>query len=637
METKLIIDYRSSIRIPRLDMTFTNGESIRVPSRYGGYVISSGCGSGKTTLIKEAILNLNNTGVLYAAATIKECNEMYQYLVQNGEPYGLTKEDIVVLHSETIDDGVDLNMMRRNDEELHDKKVIICTHHKLLNEHPAVLFKFNGTAELLSGITESRQALMIKELANGDITNDYRIYPRQNIFIDEVPTCQSLSIQLDKLKLNSFTIMEYELVDWYNPLKKRIENVVKLTNGEKRIPIKNLDDFKSICNSNIKSLGLYDPINESNRLKNKVLTDMMFENLEYLINSNTDKITLTRTLSDLLFEDMGTRIMLFEGTGDLTFYDSYLFDVLDVKNKYNSPINLYDPIKFDIKRSYKNEKEFIESKNSRDENWNIVYDSLINIINNPESTGTLIICWKGYKIKDNDDNDYIEKYSTTDTLGKYNRTFELPKNIKLELINRGAVSGFEIIHYMSGLDRATNEFRDFNQIIFLGDFMIPNNVVDKFNMDYRVCTTPELFRTYQMIQAISRIRIRNHKGESINIFYTDDIDKKHIDRIMMYLNNFDADTIKESIIVSEGELDFIKPKWRKEVEILCNLDPEFKRSICGGIPYKIDISLDDLYEIIPRGNRKKVENYNPIVNYLRKFNVMLNIESNAKVFGNKQL
>jgi hypothetical protein len=322
---------------------------------------------------------------------------------------------------------------------------------------------------------------------------------------------------------------------------------------------------------------------------------------------------------------MGTRIMLFEGTGDLTFYDSYLFDVLDVKNKYNSPIILYDPIKFDIKRSYKNEREFIESRTSRDENWNIVYDSLINIINNPESTGTLIICWKGYKIKDNDDNDYIEKYSTTDTLGKYNRTFELPKNIKLELINRGAVSGFEIIHYMSGLDRATNEFRDFNQIIFLGDFMIPNNVVDKFNMDYRVCTTPELFRTYQMIQAISRIRIRNHKGESINIFYTDDIDKKHIDRIMMYLNNFDADTIKESIIVSEGELDFIKPKWRKEVELLCNLDPEFKRSICGGIPYKIDISLDDLYEIIPRGNRKKVENYNPIVNYLRKLEILLHL------------
>jgi hypothetical protein len=338
MKTKLTIDYRPSQRIPRLDLTFINGESVRVPSRYGGYVIASGCGSGKTTIIKEAILKLNNTGVLYSASTIKECNEMYQFLIQNGEPYGLTKDDIIVLHSETIYEGVDLNLMRKNDEKLHDKKVIICTHHKLLNEHPAVLFKFNGNAELLSGITESRQALMIKEISNNDVINDYRIYPRQNIFIDEVPTCQSLSIQLDKLKLNSFTIMEYELVDWYNPLKKRIENVVKLTNGEKRIPIKNLDDFKSICNSNIKSLGLYDPINESNRLKNKVLTDMIFENLEYLINSNTDKITLTRTLSDLLFEDMGTRIMLFEGTGDLTFYDSYLFDVLDVKNKYNSHI-----------------------------------------------------------------------------------------------------------------------------------------------------------------------------------------------------------------------------------------------------------------------------------------------------------
>lgn len=50
-------------------MNFLNC-SIKVPMRYGGEVIASGCGSGKTTIIKEIIRQKFNEGILYSAATI---------------------------------------------------------------------------------------------------------------------------------------------------------------------------------------------------------------------------------------------------------------------------------------------------------------------------------------------------------------------------------------------------------------------------------------------------------------------------------------------------------------------------------------------------------------------------------------
>ena len=129
--------------IPGFSINFLNGGFSYIPDRYGGYVIASGCGSGKTTVIKEMILKVFNYGVVYSAATIDECNKMYQFLVTEGPNNGLFPNDIVVLHSEFDTPGVDLNMMRSNSNDLHDKKVIICTHYKFLNEHPEILLKYN--------------------------------------------------------------------------------------------------------------------------------------------------------------------------------------------------------------------------------------------------------------------------------------------------------------------------------------------------------------------------------------------------------------------------------------------------------------------------------------------------------------
>ena len=59
-------------------LNLLNGQ-IDIPRKDGCYVVSSGCGSGKTTAIKQLIGREFDKGVLYSAFTIEECNDMYNY------------------------------------------------------------------------------------------------------------------------------------------------------------------------------------------------------------------------------------------------------------------------------------------------------------------------------------------------------------------------------------------------------------------------------------------------------------------------------------------------------------------------------------------------------------------------------
>ena len=185
-----------------------------------------------------------------------------------------------------------------------------------------------------------------------------------------------------------------------------------------------------------------------------------------------------------------------------------------------------------------------------------------------------------------------------------------------------------IIHYQSGLDRATNEFREYDSVYFLGEFHVPDEVVYQFNQDYRVNTTAALFRTYQLSQLVCRTCIRKNEGKPIFIYYTDDIDQKVIDRLIGYITNSltPKDLVDASISGDELDSIGIKNKWKPVVELFCSLDPEFKRCLLNRLPYSIDISLDDMYKLIPM-DRKRVESYKYMISYLGKFGIRINITS----------
>jgi hypothetical protein len=65
---------------------------------------------------------------------------------------------------------------------------------------------------------------------------------------------------------------------------------------------------------------------------------------------------------------------------------------------------------------------------------------------------------------------------------------------------------------------------------------------------------------------------------------------------------------------------------------LCSYDPKLEDSLKYGTAYWMDIDLSILYSLIPL-KEKQVRSYYPLINYLRKFNIELTINSNSNYKG----
>jgi hypothetical protein len=107
------------------DVSFKTG-SATIPAQEGGYIISTGCGSGKTESIKDLIRKKYDHGVLYCVDTKCEATKIYKWVLS--DLVGLTplkQDDVVLLHGENKEE---LWEYKNNPELLMQKKVIILTH-----------------------------------------------------------------------------------------------------------------------------------------------------------------------------------------------------------------------------------------------------------------------------------------------------------------------------------------------------------------------------------------------------------------------------------------------------------------------------------------------------------------------------
>ena len=106
---------------------------IDVPDDNGGYIISSGCGSGKTESIKSLIRQKYNSGILYCVDTRDELGKMYDWILANlvnrELGYGdiLRESDVMIISSDKERSSF-LNQYRDNPEILMEKKIILITH-----------------------------------------------------------------------------------------------------------------------------------------------------------------------------------------------------------------------------------------------------------------------------------------------------------------------------------------------------------------------------------------------------------------------------------------------------------------------------------------------------------------------------
>ena len=577
-----------------INIKFLNGE-VTIPKYPGGYVIASGCGSGKTTAIKEIIRKCYQVGIVYSAFTIDECNEMYKFCKTF-----VNDEDIVVLHSKYQDDGVD-NSLLRNTDKLAEKKIIICTHYRLLNEYPSVLLKYSGSV-----LRKDRFSRIVASTMRGWDSNGEIKLPRRLILIDEMPVVKSPSINVTKSMIRLLGVAETEI---------KIDPETKESYVAAKYPIVYTNGGNRSTTDSLYNMNSNDPLfkdlktnTESDKLRTELALDMIYDSYDQLMNMKNDSVELTFTIANYINNLMDTRFIIFDGTGDLTFINSK-FDLINVNNKYSSSINA-KKFEFNIKRTWR-EKDFNRKLND-------IFNDLDNSIERvkdyiKENKGTLIVTWKDFKVSDNRRGLPI--------LGEFDkREISIKDYIRFKLNESGFIEGkdFSIIHYQSGLDRATNEFREFDSIVFLGKFQIPDYAVYELNEDLGSDCTPRRYLLHQLVQAVCRTRIRNHKMEDINVFYTGDWNQRTINDLITYISG--PEYLPKVNIDDLG----LKNKWKTSILKLIEYDPNVYSALRNKEEYNFSIDIDELYEMMPV-YEKKVKYYNSLSKYLKEVGINLNI------------
>jgi hypothetical protein len=110
-------------------------------------------------------------------------------------------------------------------------------------------------------------------------------------------------------------------------------------------------------------------------------------------------------------------------------------------------------------------------------------------------------------------------------------------------------------------------------------------------------------------------------SEKVQFNKSNDIYKKDIDEYESII----AEIKLKEWIERDGDLYFIRPKWRKIIDgILCKYDDKLKYHILNKIPYDLNIDFDVLYSLVPLAIKERAR-YGSLSNQLQSLGVTLNI------------
>ena len=115
--------------------------SVELPDDVGNFILSTGCGSGKTYWLERFILAHYMEGMLIVVDSIVSANTLYYDLLNL---LGLAATDMMLIHSQAEYDVQ--NVFANTPEEVTKKKVLIMTNVRLYTEYPPVylLYDING-------------------------------------------------------------------------------------------------------------------------------------------------------------------------------------------------------------------------------------------------------------------------------------------------------------------------------------------------------------------------------------------------------------------------------------------------------------------------------------------------------------
>lgn len=547
-----------------------NGTAINIPNQEGAYILSTGCGSGKTTMYKYLIKRHWREGVLYSVDSRKECIAMYEWLT--GERIkGLKSSDIFMMFTKeensTIQIMADDNLKKykQNPEILLDKKVVIIPHPRLFSDIPSYFLIYHPSKTSIPQFDGNFQSLMTRD----DL--------RQWILIDETP-------------------------QFFKPLAVLPGWMPALMEGK---------DIKKTYDSVIKGRD-YDPFKVQDtklaRLKKDTVWGMLPNLIPGWIGKQQDSYKIQFYPKDLVQPGMKTHLYLAEGVGDVLFSGQRKFQLFDVNPKYKSKLELKS-IPFGLDR--KNVPGEAEKKT--------FFQTLKGIIDG-ESDPVLIVVWKDFH------NCESDLSCSDDSSGSAWRD-----SVKAELVNLGVPEEKFFVTYYGATDtKSTNDYRNCGSIVCCGKWFLPVSASDKLNQGYDGDCDVSDYNLYQYIQLVCRIGLRNNTGQTYRLYYSRDFEEKGKfslgNRLADYINNnkfspvgSDNDKWKkicETIPNGKKQIDSIE-----KIILAGHLDSQK----LSHESQSLSLPLKEMARVVPRSKKPRKDDYNNLQKVLAKLDVTLTI------------
>ncbi len=549
----------------------------------GGYIFPVPCGAGKSTGIVSLVVLYPAEGFVIFVKTKAECRDMYDRLriagVADDEVmmiYSPTKEE--ELFVERFDNPIDTenvkivsavkrakaaySTMMESPAELTTKRVLIITSQHLYTNFLPALFAYTTKKtplDLHQYIGKTKELLKSPNA-------------RKFIIIDEQPDFIQNFISVNgRIVASHFGVLSSKSGD--------------VAMGKYFLHAEPLDMMKCRYDNHLcspRDCFFFGRYCELNRLKSFEFLHHLYSNFSKVAKKRS--YTMTTKLNDLIStRGMTSNVYLFDATADiLSSYKTSNFRLIaGDKARYCSPIK-FTSFNLDLKRWY-SESKMNSAKLS--EKLDHIADTLESQIHSLGGEKLLIVTWKYMSIK-----------------GK-GETIEIMKLLEGRLDAKGLNRLYAIIYRGSGEDKATNAYRDYAGVTFLGEWLVKGSLTP-LNKNFNIKSSEHKLRLSGMVQTVCRVRIRKHDGEPIKVFYSEDIDRKlMIDLQQYFRSHSDKGVVVEGVPVempSSRDERFIS-----EMRKLIKYDPALLSGIIDSKGYTLSIPLVDLVRILPKGNKEK--------------------------------
>ena len=536
--------------------------NVELPDDVGNFILSTGCGSGKTYWLERFILTHYMEGMLIIVDSIVSANSLYFDLLTK---LGLDANDMMLIHSKTDYDV--MNEYANNPEEVTKKKVLIMTNVRLYTEYPPVYLLYNKNGAVLSSFDGDWKKLM-----NNPNT-------RRWICIDEIPGFIQKYASVSKLHLG--VLGEDDSKGGY----KAKEFVAMKKYYNTFIAHSDAAWFNTAT-----TLGL---------LKTDTALSIIESEYSNMIKVQGDAVI---QFSPCDFQTNNSLVLIMEGAGDVLFKDSSIYKLIDIPQKYRAKADFHSFYVPNLNRRNNKHQELIKS----------MVQSVIAILSSVKGK-TLIACWNDFKGEDKgttSDNQESKDSSTVALLSEELTKADIP------------LDSFSIIYYGSAESKAVNDFKDYSNIILLGKWSLPvSTSSEKFNKAFQTNTTLTRYMLWEYVQLITRIAIRQDRD--INVFYTDDHNKDFILTLEKYFNQNILD-ISEEHIDWRDKVKKLNNGTRviSQIERLSQRFPYIPQMIVEGNQNKtINVSLKEVNNLI--GKKRKRRDYKLLISILQKFGISL--------------